>query len=122
MKQSYLPGIKPEYKYTLVLDLDETLVHYDEENECFYVRPFATEFLENMHKYYEIVVFTAATQDYADYILDLIDKRGLISYRLYRHHATQQNDVYIKDLSKLNRNLDKIIIVDNTSDNFKLHP
>lgn len=37
-----------------------------------------------MSKYYEIIIFTAALQDYADFILDLIDKSNVISHRLYR--------------------------------------
>jgi len=37
------------------------------------VRPYAEEFLVEMSKYYEIVIFTAALSDYADWILDLID-------------------------------------------------
>ena len=51
--------------YTLVLDLDETLVHFVEENDSAYIqiRPGAEHFLEEMSKYYEIVVFTAAMQD-----------------------------------------------------------
>lgn len=51
--------------YTLILDLDETLVHFVEENDSAYIqiRPGAEQFLEEMSKYYEIVVFTAAMQD-----------------------------------------------------------
>ena len=57
--------------YTLILDLDETLVHFrdiDGGGE-FLIRPYAEEFLEEMGKYYEIVIFTAAIKSYADYIL-----------------------------------------------------
>ena len=61
-------------KYTLVLDLDETLVHYfDVSPSPFYtqlgaeshflIRPGCFEFLEEMAKYYELVIFTAAMQD-----------------------------------------------------------
>jgi predicted HAD superfamily phosphohydrolase YqeG len=42
-----------------VLDLDETLVHWDENNETLEVRPYAEEFLQIMNKYYELVIFTA---------------------------------------------------------------
>lgn len=40
-----------------------------------------------MSKYYEIVIFTAAMQDYADWVIDQIDPEGYIKYRLYRQHA-----------------------------------
>jgi CTD small phosphatase-like protein 2 len=47
--------------YTLVLDLDETLIHYIELNEGYFlIRPGAREFLEAMSKIYEVVIFTAA--------------------------------------------------------------
>ena len=63
----YLPSIK-HCRFTLVLDLDETLVHYFEVRGegSFLVRPGCKEFLEEACKYYEIVIFTAALQDYAD--------------------------------------------------------
>ena len=73
----FLPTIKPGYQYTLVLDLDETLIHYDIDesaNEGFYlIRPDTLTFLKEMSDIYEIVVFTAAIPDYANWIIDSID-------------------------------------------------
>ena len=48
-------------QYCLVLDLDETLIHYVENgaDSYFLVRPFCVEFLAELSQYYEIVVFTA---------------------------------------------------------------
>lgn len=63
-------------KYTLVLDLDETLVHFKEVPEdqvhggVLLVRPFAGEFLKAMSNFFEIVIFTAGMQDYADWALE----------------------------------------------------
>lgn len=92
-----------EQPYTLVLDLDETLIHFvssqdnmqddqtgleeleDGENDFFYmVRPYCNKFLTELSKFYEIVIFTAAMQDYADWIIDGIDQRGSVKHRLYR--------------------------------------
>lgn len=111
--------------HTLVLDLDETLVHYIErpgDSGTFLVRPGAKEFLKKMNKYYEVVIFTAAMQDYADWVLDDLDKEKMISYRLYRHHASPQGMVFCKDLSRLGRDVSKCIIVDNVAENFMLQP
>lgn len=79
--------------YTLLLDLDETLVHFvnrtgNEPNfgcmpaeieemqkkDFFYmIRPFCNKFLTELSDYYEIIIFTAATQNYADWIVNGID-------------------------------------------------
>ena len=77
MYPPYLPAKTSSCKeYTLVLDLDETLIHFEEDNneegdEVFYmVRPGLNKFLTELSQHYEIVIFTAALQDYADWILN----------------------------------------------------
>ena len=108
--------------YTLVLDLDETLVHYEEGAEEGRVnfRPFLDDFLAEMARCYEVVIFTAAVQEYADPILDHIDPQNkLISKRLYRQHTESIDNLYnLKDLSILNGDLKKTIIIDNIPENF----
>jgi len=83
-------GDKP---YTLVLDLDETLIHFEidetvdpeiEEPGYYLIRPGCIKFLNQLSEYYEVVVFTAAMPDYADWILDNVDRAGNVSHRLYR--------------------------------------
>ena len=61
----FLPKKTSEHKFTLVLDLDETLVHFQETEDSgqFLVRPFAQSFLAEMGKYFEVVIFTAALQE-----------------------------------------------------------
>ncbi len=84
----YLSQEMPEGKsLTLVLDLDETLVHYIEipgTDGKYLTRPGTHEFLKRMAQCYELVIFTAAMQDYADWVLNDLDQEGLISHRLYR--------------------------------------
>jgi len=125
VKPPFLPPLDTKkYIYTLVLDLDETLVHYIEEENRAYVqvRPYTDYFLTEMGKFFEIVIFTAAAEDYADIVLNELDKNNAINYKLYRKHTEQINGVFIKDLSKLGRDIEKVIIIDNNKDNFSLQP
>jgi CTD small phosphatase-like protein 2 len=109
-----------------VLDLDETLVNVkisktNSNQGCLLFRPGLDDFLEHLSEWYEIVIFTAATKDYADAILDEIDLNGnLFAYRLYREHTTIIGNDYVKDISLIGRDLDKTVIVDNMAQNFKL--
>ena len=48
------------------------------------IRPGALAFLKLMSEHFELVIFTAAVQDYADWVLDQLDPQGYIDYRLYR--------------------------------------
>ena len=124
-KSPFLPE-KPmdEKEYTLVLDLDETLIHFVDEpnNNHFLTRPGAVEFLEEMNKYYEIVIFTAGMKDYADWVLDQLDVEGTIKHRLYRHHVKLDGFMLIKDLESIGRDLKKTMIVDNLPENFAKQP
>jgi Dullard-like phosphatase family protein len=121
----YLPQKNPKYKYTLVLDMDETLLHFffTQINGMFFVRPYCFEFLNELNNLYEIITFTAGTKDYADNILNQLDiNDNIIKYRLYRQHTTISGLTTYKDLNKLGRDLSKIIIIDNLKDNFKMQP
>ena len=119
-------------KKTLILDLDETLVHSSftpfEKNDIILdvdfegviyniyvlVRPEAELFIKTVAKFYELVIFTASISKYASPLLDILDKEKNIKYRLYRDQCTFINGIYIKDLKKCNRSLKDLIIVDNS--------
>ena len=123
-KPPYLSPISPKYKYTLVLDLDETLVHYVSDNDSAYIqiRPGAEEFIKELSEFYEIIIFTAALQNYADLIISGLDPDGVVSDKLYRQHTINIGNSYIKDLDKLGRDIKKVIIIDNISENFSKQP
>lgn len=108
--------------YCLVLDLDETLVHYiQDENDSYVIVRHGTEkFIKILSEFCEIVIFTGSKSCYADSVIDGLEVKNFIDHRLYRQHTTSYNGYYIKDLSKLGRPLNKIIIIDNIEENYQL--
>ena len=120
----FLPKKEPKYKYSLILDLDETIVHYIKykNSEYVQVRPYLDDFIKELSDYYEIIIFTASYQNYADLAINGFDIDKRIKYRLYRQHTMKIGNTIIKDLSKLGRDLKKIIIIDNCSENYSLQP
>ena len=121
----YLPKqIERNKKYTLVLDLDETLISFRFNKKYKGIlkkRPGLHNFLNKVGTKYELVVFTAGTQEYADPIINIIEKNNKIfAKRLYRQHTVFIDNIFVKDLTRLGRDLSKIIIIDNMPQNFIL--
>lgn len=104
-------------KKTLVLDLDETLGHYDGQN--FYLRPGVQKFITKTSAKYELVLFTSAQEHYANSALELIDPAKLITFRLYRQHLLIDQGKFVKDLRILGRDLKSVIIIDNEPKYFR---
>ena len=110
-----------EKKYTLVLDLEETLVSLN-KNGVYNLRPGLFSFLNAIKPYYEIVSFTNESKYSSNSIIKQIEARNkYFDYNLYREHLTLHEKEFIKDISKLGRDIKKIIIVDNNANNFKLN-
>jgi Dullard-like phosphatase family protein len=111
-------------KYTLVLDLDETLVNFkikSTKEGMLRARPFLFGFLEEMGVYYELIIWTSATEAYANTLLDAIEsEKTYFDYVFYREHAIIVGDDFVKDLTRIGRPLDKVIIVDDMPQNFRL--
>lgn len=72
-----------------------------------------------MSKLFELIIFTASAQSYADNIINQLNQEGVISHRLYRNHSSTINNKTVKNLSKIGRQLDKLLLVDNIKDNAK---
>jgi len=137
-----MPPMAPEMKgrKTLVLDLDETLVHssfrpvpgpdfiisieLDGVTHRVYVqkRPGVDHFLEEMGAKFEVVVFTASLDKYANPVLDILDPKGFIKIRLFREACVQHYGNYVKDLSLLGRKLEDTLIIDNSPFSYMFQP
>ena len=132
----YLPKIKNCYKYSLVLDLDETLIcfqkNYISNNPNDFInsiksrlilRPGLIEFLHIIKQFYELILFSSGTCDYVDPIIKVIEKNeNFFEFVLYRQHISfDEKGEYYKDLNVLNRNIRNILIVDDMKKNFKFH-
>ncbi|XP_052203175.1 uncharacterized protein LOC127808645, partial [Diospyros lotus] len=135
-----LPSTSPE-KPTVFLDLDETLVHsrpnlpperydfifrpvIDGAKVDFYVskRPFLDEFLEFLSEKFELVVFTAALEEYASLVVDRLDRKALTSHRLYRTSCRETEGKFVKDLNATGRDLRKAVLVDDNPNSYSIQP
>ena len=119
-----VPYIKTSMKknFCLVLDIDETIVHTINLpfGNYFLLRPGVINFLEEISKLYEIIIFTSSPKIYADSILNKIDEDNkFISHRLYKEHVIFEKGKSVKKLNLIGRDLNKIIFVDNMKCNAK---
>ncbi len=125
---------------TLVLDLDETLVHssfkyvrhcdfvipVEIENQIHNVyvikRPGVDEFLRCCGELFEVVVFTASVARYGDPLLDILDTHHSVHQRLFRESCYNYQGNYIKNLSQMGRPMEDLIIIDNSPASYIFHP
>ncbi|OMO83722.1 NLI interacting factor [Corchorus capsularis] len=109
-----LPDLHPaeQHVFTLVLDLNETLLYTDWKRERgwrTFKRPGVDAFLEHLAKFYEIVVYSDQMNMYVDPVCERLDPNHFIRYRLSRGATKYQNGKHYRDLSKLNRDPAKIL-------------
>ena len=81
------------------------------------LRPGVDKFLRSLSRKYEVIVYTAGLQDYARHILDRLDPDNkYFKHRLYRDSCAyiEKDGLYVKNLSFLNRDMKRIVLVDNS--------
>ena len=112
-------------KYCLVLDLDETLIHFKvnhshNDEGVLKLRPGISTFLEVIKDYYEIILFTEASEAYTELIMETFNKNNFFDFKFFRQHTIIIGQDFVKDLQRIGRPLDKIIIIDNIAQNFRM--
>ena len=136
-KYSFSSNIEnPHPKKTLILDLDETLVHsgfypferksdivlkinIDGKNHIIHVlkRPNLDYFLKKVSEFFNIIIFTASISQYAEPLIDILDPEKKFK-RMFRQHCVRKNGFYIKDLEQIGIDFKNIIIIDNNPRSF----
>ncbi len=132
-------------KKVVLLDLDETLIHGDFQEEYLndidhpydkiikftsldeqeevsvgiFVRNGVQKFLEEISKIFDIGIFTASSKDYADAVINYLDPNNeFIKFRLYRNSCIKVNNISIKDLRIIGVDLKNIVLIDNNMYSF----
>jgi RNA polymerase II subunit A small phosphatase-like protein len=133
-------GCHPLPPLSVVVDLDETLVHssftpplnYDFQvtfpfadcNYTVYVqeRPGARAFLEVIAREFEPFIFTASVAEYAIPVIQTLLPCFPAERILSRMHCTVLNGQIVKDLGIFQRDLARMIIIDNLPESFAMQP
>ena len=116
-----------EKKYTLVLDLNNTLINYNKNissnDNIFILRPGLLSFLNTLKPIYELISFTNESKEMSDkYLKEIETNKKYFDFNLYKEHNILIGRNLVKDISKIGRDMKKIIIVDKLYENIKATP
>ena len=114
---------KSKKKYTVVLDLEDTLLNIkltDSGKLILNLRPGLISFLSGIKPYYEIISFSKFSKSYSKTIINYIQQgRKLFDANLYREHCALIGKKFIKDISRIGRDMKRIIMVDDLPENLE---
>ncbi|EGO00630.1 hypothetical protein SERLA73DRAFT_178488 [Serpula lacrymans var. lacrymans S7.3] len=117
------PHQKP---YTLLLSMDDLLITSTWDRQHGWrtaKRPGVDYFLAYLSQFYEVVIFTTQHHYTALPIIEKLDPYNFfINYKLFREATRSVNGKIVKDLSYLNRDLSKVILLDTHEEHVSSHP
>ncbi|OAA55277.1 mitochondrial translocase complex component [Niveomyces insectorum RCEF 264] len=125
--EKLLPDPDPVYgrPYTLCISLEDMLIHSEWTREHGWriaKRPGVDYFLHYLSQYYELVLFTTVPFAMGEPMVRKLDPYRFIVYPLFREATKYQDGEIIKDLSYLNRDLSKVIIIDTNASHVRAQP
>lgn len=109
---------------TLILDLEGTLCHSEWDRKFGWrtaKRPGLDQFLAKMAQMYEVVLFSSGTFLNDQPIVMQLDQFHCISHQLYRDSTVYKDNKHIKDLVNINRQLERVIVVDDNPEEVEYH-
>ena len=111
----------PSKKYSLVLDLNKTLVYYNEDGKVI-LRDGLYSFMDLVKPFYELISFGSEQKHITDCILKEIEKeKKFFDYNLNRDNCIIYENNLVKDISLIGRDISKIIVIDDDENCFKLN-
>ena len=121
-KYNILPEFdNKKYKYSIFIDLDETIVHYYEKDNNYFVkvRIGAEDFIKSMSEFCEIIIVSLSNKEYTDIIIKNLNKDSqCVNYTIYKESFDEDNEKL--DLSLINRDIKKCIFICHTDDFFNV--
>ena len=110
------------HKYSLVLDLNKTLVYYNPEKGNIKLRNGLSSFLSMIKTYYELISFSNEPQNITNAIIQEIEsEKKYFDYNLTRDNCIIYENNLVKDISLIGRDITKIIIIDDDENCFNLN-
>lgn len=138
MENLQLPqDLQENGKPVIVLDLDDTIISSslikmkpssfavkvgNRRYAYINTRPGFLEFIKEIKNKFEVFFFTASTKAYGNQIIDIISPDTPSSHRLFRNSCENISGYLVKDLRKINRPLNKIILIDDLQGSALLQP
>lgn len=119
-RQLIPPATHLARKYTVVFDLDETVVYA--RNGPLYARAYLKDLFRAIKDDFEVIVWTAGVREYAKTVLEEINEDHIVKHLVYRHEKWFNEDDYTKNLRQLGRDLDYTIMIENTPDCVRANP
>lgn len=123
-----MPNMPKDFQpMTLVIDLENTLVNSTWDRKHGWrtaKRPGVIKFLQELAQYYEIVIITPSPTGAAEPVLHALanESRGSLSHILFREACYYKDGTYMKDISRLNRNPSRVILIDDDEHAAALNP
>ncbi len=106
--------------YTLLINIDDTLIHSYKNSNKIIIRNYLNEFLSSLIPYYELISFTYGNKKYSDNIINVIEEKEIyFEFNLYKENCTYLNEEYYKDFNKLGRDIKRTIIIEDIDNNFE---
>ena len=106
--------------YTLLINIDDTLIHSYKNSNKIIIRNYLNEFLSSLIPYYELISFTYGNKKHSDNIINVIEEKEIyFEFNLYKENCTYLNEEYYKDFNKLGRDIKRTIIIEDIDNNFE---